>query len=608
MKQPEEVRLNREEGEALIERLERNALTSEDRRVLVQLIRVYFWLLFALQEARFSLKRLRHLLFGDKRKKRKGGTRDRSSGPAEGDGPAAAAGGGEAPPGAAAGRQGAAGGHRPGHGRQGAETYVGAERVQCRHETLGVGERCPVCGLGRRYRLPSGVEIRLAGHALLSASRYALEKLRGSACGEVFTAKLPGAVAEDKDSARARAVLAVGRYDLGLPFHRLEGDQAMLGVPLPDATQWELIEKVGDSGYVGCAHLEGLAAQGDRIHQDDTAVRILSLVRENQAFEARAEALGLSRAPERTGMYTTALVVKVGTRIIWLYYAGRFHAGENLVSLLQQRQAGRDKPLVMSDALSSNEADETRLIRCHGLAHGRRKCSEIEEVFPQECQVVVEALKQVFDHDEVARKEPREGPARLAYHQAYSRPIMDGLKDWLNKQVDERLVEPNRSLGQAIAYMQGLWETLTRFLPIPGAPLDNNLCERSLKLFIRQRKHALFYKTEHSAYVASVLTSLIATCLQAGVNAVDYLVALQEHRHEVLVNPAAWLPWHYARGSPEATLRPSVAMAARSGLPFHQRINRSRAHTGRCVSVEVGHHVKRPCDHRFIHNQNPCPS
>lgn len=550
MQQPDEVRLNREEGEALIARLERDALTSEDRRVLVHLIRLYFWLLFALQEARFSLKRLRRLLFGDTRKNRQSSPRSGSAGPGEGDGPSASAGGKEAPPCGAASGQGGAGTHRPGHGRQGAEAYVEAARVVCRHETLAVGARCPVCGRGRLYRLPAGVEIRLDGNALISAIRYELEKLRCSACGVVYTAKLPGEVAEEKYSVRARAVLAVGRYYLGLPFHRIEGYQAMLGVPLPDATQWELIEKVGDSGYVVFAHLERLAAQGDLIHQDDTSVRLLSLMKENQAFEAQAEALGLSRATERTGMYTTALVVKVDTRTICLYYSGRSHAGENLASLLKQRQAGRDKPLVMSDALSSNEADETHLIRCHCLAHGRRKFSELEEVFPQECQVVMEALKQVFDHDEVARKEQMEGPARLAYHQEYSRPIMDGLKDWLNKQCDERLVEPNSSLGKAIAYMQGHWETLTRFLHLPGAPIDNNLCERSLKLFIRQRKNSLFYKTEHSAYVASVLTSLIATCLHAGVNAVEYLGALQEHRPQVFATPAAWLPWNSARGSP----------------------------------------------------------
>ena len=124
---------------------------------------------------------------------------------------------------------------------------------------------------------------------------------------------------------------------------------------------------------------------------------------------------------------------------------------------------------------------------------------------------------------------------------------MDELRQWLQKQVDDHLVEPNSALGKAIAYMQTHWETLTRFLSIPGAPLDNNLVERALKLFIRQRKNSLFYRTEHSAYIASVLTSLIATCVYAGVNAVDYLVALKEYRREVFADPAAWLPWAYAR-------------------------------------------------------------
>jgi len=80
---------------------------------------------------------------------------------------------------------------------------------------------------------------------------------------------------------------------------------------------------------------------------------------------------------------------------------------------------------------------------------------------------------------------------------------------------------------------------------IAGAPLDNNLVERALKLFIRQRKNSLFYKSEHSAYIASVLTSLIATCLYAGVSVLEYLVALQEHRREVFAKPEAWLPWTY---------------------------------------------------------------
>jgi hypothetical protein len=76
--------------------------------------------------------------------------------------------------------------------------------------------------------------------------------------------------------------------------------------------------------------------------------------------------------------------------------------------------------------------------------------------------------------------------------------------------------------------------------------------ERALKLFIRQRKHSLFSKSEHSAYIASVLTSLIVTCIAAGVNVIDSFVALQAHRTEVFAAPSAWVPWTYAtsRASP----------------------------------------------------------
>jgi transposase len=74
---------------------------------------------------------------------------------------------------------------------------------------------------------------------------------------------------------------------------------------------------------------------------------------------------------------------------------------------------------------------------------------------------VLEALKQVFDHEEVARDQQMSPETRLAYHQLYSQPLMDELKAWLDKQREDRLVEPNSSLGQAISYMQNHWPTLS---------------------------------------------------------------------------------------------------------------------------------------------------
>ena len=551
MKQPEDVQLSREEGEALIERIERNALSAEDRQLLVKLLTFYFWLLFALREAKLSLKRLKALVFGEKPKPPKppasGGTAGGGS-PDEQEtatsisqamsSPAPVPTPGKKPP--------------PGHGRHGADVYRTAQTVECRHEQLAVGERCPACGHGTLYRLLPGVEMRLDGNALLSAVRYELEKLRCSACGQIFTASVPATAGTEKYTARARAVLALARYYLGVPWHRLEGFQALVGVPVPDATQWDQGEIVGDCTHPIFKWLEKEAAQGEVIFQDDTPQRVLTLIAENQQARARARAQGKAKTDERTGMQTTALIVQAGARRICLYYTGRRHAGENLAALLRKREPGRSKPLVMSDALSRNNAEETLLIRCHCLAHARRQFSDVADDFPAESGIVVNALKLIYEHDAAARDHGLSAQARLAYHQEYSGPVFTTLKTWLEQQTEQRRIEPNSSLGKAIAYMLEHWRTLTQCLKEPGAPLDNNVAERALKLCIRQRKNSLFYATEHSAYIASILTSVIATCVQAGVNALDYLVAVQEHRQEVFANPGAWLPWNY-----EAALVPS---------------------------------------------------
>ena len=555
---PKYVSLRAEQAEVFITELHRSSLEPSLAAASAEIIRTSVWLVWSLRETTLSLKRFRQMVFGPPAKApRKPCAQSKTDvdGCPQSSSPSL-------DQRLAAPEPRRRGGHLPGQGRLGAAAYVGAKRIACRHDEFKVGQRCPVCGRGRLYELPAGVEMRIDGHALLSAIRYDIEKLRCSACGQVFTAQLPTEAGVEKYTPRAKAVLAMCRYYLGLPFYRLQSYQTMLGVPVPDASQWEHIEHVGNWSYRVFEALETLAAQGELIYQDDTSVRMLSLMKENQQIRAQAQAQGLSRPKERTGMFTTALVVRVGERTIYLYYSGRAHAGENLALLLSQRQGDQSAPLVMSDALSRHDIEEPAVIRCHCLAHGRRQFSDLEEVFPSECRVVIDLLSDVFDHEAHTRKEQMSPAARLAYHQAFSGPLMDELKGWLTKQVEDCLVEPNSSLGKAIGYMRTHWETLTRFLQIANAPLDNNLVERALKLCMRQRKNSLFYKNEPSAYMASVLTSLIATCVYAGINALDYLVALQDNRRAVFAHPQEWLPWEWAssRASPSATRRQSLAM------------------------------------------------
>ena len=116
---------------------------------------------------------------------------------------------------------------------------------------------------------------------------------------------------------------------------------------------------------------------------------------------------------------------------------------------------------------------------------------------------------------------------------------------WLEDQLEKKLVEPNSGMGQAISYTLSNWEPLTRFLHVPGVPLDNNPCERMLKRAIVHRKNSLFYKTLHGAYIGDLYMSLIHTCVYNDANPFDYLVQLQRHSSEVFRHSDRWMPWNY---------------------------------------------------------------
>ena len=147
--------------------------------------------------------------------------------------------------------------------------------------------------------------------------------------------------------------------------------------------------------------------------------------------------------------------------------------------------------------------------------------------------------------DALAKAQKLSDAARLALHQAQSRPVMDTLHGWMKEQFEQRQVEPNSGLGQAITYMLKRWEPLTRFLEVPGAPLDNNICEQALKMAVLHRKNSMSYKTLNGARVGDVFMSSIHTCQLNRVNPFQYLVALQEHSQEVTRDVGRWLPWNY---------------------------------------------------------------
>jgi transposase len=498
-------------------------VSPEDYRVIEGMSHALPELVALIEQPRTTLNKLRHLLFGPKTEKT-----TRVCPPAVGPAPAS-----EAPP------------RKPkGHGRTKARDYTGARWVSVAHPRLKAGDGCPSCSAGTlRAQKTPGLVLRIVGAPPISATGYAMARLRCDTCGEVFTAPTPPEAGTQKYDPSVGVTVALLRYGTGVPHHRLARLQHSLGVPLPESTQWEVMKPLFQQAQPILAELMTQAANAPLIHHDDTTMRILDLRRPGSATAAQLD-------PQRKGTFTSNLLAEVEHHLIALYFTGWQHAGENLAAVLRQRSANLEPPIQMCDALSRNVSPHSHTILAHCLSHGRREFVTLADNFPEPCRHVLESLGQVYGVDAQTKQLEMTPEQRLLHHQTHSQPVMEQLQTWMKEQIDGKQVEPNSSLGQAMTYLLKYWEPLTLFLRKPGAPLDNNRCEQALKMAILHRKNSLSYKTLNGAQTGDLFMSLIHTCRLNGVNPFDYLLAIATHADAVKLIPRAWLPWNYPKPTP----------------------------------------------------------
>jgi len=533
MKEPELVTATQEELDEILQRA-RPALSDQQYRLLEGVLATFVFVMLKLQNAKTSIKRFQRMLFGH-RTEHKRNVLER----------AAAADDSQLPDGAESVPQmpatvPAPKPRRPGHGRNGSQAYSGAPIVECEHSELESGDRCPQCNQGKVYDSPPKSLVKVIGQAPLGATVYRVQRLRCRMCDAVFTAPLPAAVAAlPKYDSSCASMIAVLRYGNGLPHFRLEGLQASLYIPLPDATQWDIVSKAVRAPRAAFQELIRQAAQAPLLHSDDTPMKVLSLMKERES----AEAGGVK--PVAKAINTSGIVAVLEQHKVVLFFTGHAHAGKNMERVLAHRAQELAPAMQMCDALAANVAGEFETILANCLTHGRRQVADVAEQFPEAARHVIEALAEVYKNDAQCRQDQLSPEQRLSLHQAHSKPIMEDLQRWMNEQFEQRLVEPNSGLGKALRYLLKHWQELTLFLRKAGAPLDNNLCEQSLKRAILHRKGSMFYKTVSGAEVGDIYMSLIHTCRLCDVNPFDYLNALQQRAQEVIDAPARWLPWNF---------------------------------------------------------------
>jgi hypothetical protein len=185
------------------------------------------------------------------------------------------------------------------------------------------------------------------------------------------------------------------------------------------------------------------------------------------------------------------------------------------------------KGLLMTDGYDAWRAlAEATHLGC--MAHARRKFTDAIKGRKKPGGPSVAALKffeALYEVEQLARQTLPEGETReqhtLRLRQQHSVPVLAAFKTWLDELAPQVL--PKSYTGEAIAYARSQWDYLTRYASNGRAPIDNNLLERDIRVFVTGRKNWLFSDTTAGAKASATIYSLMLTCRACAVDPHDWL-------------------------------------------------------------------------------------
>lgn len=181
-------------------------------------------------------------------------------------------------------------------------------------------------------------------------------------------------------------------------------------------------------------------------------------------------------------------------------------------------------------------------------AHARRKFFDVHQATGS--PVAQEVLRRIAALYEIeAEVRGNSGAGRQGARLQRSRPIVDGLKHWLERQLP-RL--PQRSgLAEAIRYTLTRWPALCRFLDDGRIDLDTNTVERAIRPVTLGRKNALFAGSDGGADRWATISTLITTAKLNDVEPQAWITdVLQRMTDGHPINRVdELLPWNWKTGA-----------------------------------------------------------
>src|SRR5271157_3502123 len=192
--------------------------------------------------------------------------------------------------------------------------------------------------------------------------------------------------------------------------------------------------------------------------------------------------------------------------------------------------------------------------------HARRKFFEAKTSDPLRAHQALAWIRGLYAVEREAKTKELDDAQRLTLRQEQSRPILETIKEWLDKEVGQVL--PKSPMAEAIGYALNHWKALERYLEAGFLEIDNGASERGLRPVAVGRNNWLFLGSEAGGKTAAILMSLCATCKRVGIDPLAYLRDVLER---ISTHPASRIAelvpdqWRKIRAGPDQGESPSTS-------------------------------------------------
>jgi len=180
------------------------------------------------------------------------------------------------------------------------------------------------------------------------------------------------------------------------------------------------------------------------------------------------------------------------------------------------------------------KTSDTTLAQC--WTHTRRQFFESREDEPELVEEMLERIGQLYRVEKEITERELTGDKKRDYRVEHSKPVVDGIVEWVQDQQQIRTFLPSSPFTKAIGYLQNRVVELRVFLGNPDVPLDTNHVERELRCIPMGRKNWLFCWTELGAEHVAIIQSLMTTCR---LHDIDPYVYLTDVLQRVSIHPQA---------------------------------------------------------------------